>query len=158
MLTVTDTTIGNGWQASPSSFGRANSVGTNIIGPTAITAQALGYTGVSVDVATGTVTVGIAGTVNTTLKNQLSSTRVGGFDWSLTSSTVATQTQGILRLTTCDSFSNTGTVETTFDTSHSTYSIASGQGIAAESVPMVNSSSNTSGGTPYLSFAAFPSS
>jgi len=158
MFFATDTTIGKGWQPTPSSFGGANPIGTNINGPTAITQQALGYPQASVAVPSGTVTVGIAGAVNTTLTNQLSTTAIGGFDWSSTASTVVTQTQGILRITTCDSFSNTGTVETTFDTSHSTYSIASGQGIAAESVPMVNSSSNTSGGTPYLSFAAFPSS
>jgi len=159
MLYVTDTTVGPGWQATPTGFGSDTSVGTNIGGPSAITGQALGYPSVSVGVPASTDTpFTVAGAVNTTLVNQVSGTAWGGFDWISTTSTVGTQTVGILRITTCDSFSNTSTLETTFDTVHSTYSIASGQGIAAETVPVVYSSTAPGNAVPVLTFSAFPSS
>ena len=159
MLYVTDTTIGPGWQPTPSSFGSDEPVGTNISGPSFITQQALGYPSVSVGVPASTdPAFSIAGAVNTTLINQVTQQAWGGFDWVSTISTVGTQTVGILRITTCDSFSNTSTSETTFDTSHSTYSIASGQGAAAETVPVVYSTSTDGNAIPVLTFSAFPSS
>jgi hypothetical protein len=156
MLSVTDSTIPPGWQPTPSSFGADNSVGTNISGPSSIEATGSGWPSVSLAVPTGTETYILTGTVPTTDVNQLTTTAFGGFDWVSTTSTKGTLTVGILRVTTCDSFSNTGTTESTFDTGHSTYSMASGQGAAAETVPAVYSASSSQEPNPFVAFPAFP--
>lgn len=153
-----DVTLGQGWQATPTTFGNGQSIGTNISGIPAVTAQDLGNPGVSVVPVEGTTAVAIAGNVPTTLLSLYLATQAGGFGFNSTEGTTLTNFPGIQRVTTCDSLSNTSTAQATYDASSiaSTSSLAPGQGQANETVPYGNLTTQASPTPPFLAFAAFP--
>jgi hypothetical protein len=62
---------------------------------------------------------------------------------------------GIYNITTRDSFSNTGTTQTTIGNPYGTMSLAPGHGLAAQSLPLVKYDS-IYGTTNFLNFPAFP--
>lgn len=168
-----DTTVGPGWQV-PSSMGAGAPIGTNV-SASAAAEVALGWPAVSVPVLNSTDTANVAGAVPSTFVNLQETSRMGGFSWNTSASTVITLTGSqtssstdslgnpttvtvdapakIWRATTADSFSNTATTEY----STSVISIGPGQGIAFESVPEVASQSSQDSPAPFLNFPAFPS-
>lgn len=155
--TVAAATIGEGWQAG--SVGRGEPIGTNLAPGTTstISETALAWpTSVQMAVADSDAAV-IAGVVPITLTNTRTTSRAGGYGWNTTIGSTFSQTSGIHRMTTCDN-STSGTVEKTWGAgANSTYSLAWGQALAAESVPWANSTSSSGGDSQFLSFAAFPS-
>jgi len=170
--TYADTTIGQGWQPTPTTFGSSEPIGTNISGPPNVTFGATGFpASVSVAVvpsSTTTTRVGvpsttstsyaaaIVGAVNSTLQNTIQTSVMGGFDWNSTASTVISNTGGIERITTCDSFSNTGTTQITWSGPGTTSSVLPGDGMAAESVPMVATNSSMDTPINFINYPAYP--
>lgn len=159
-LTFTDVTIGQGWQATPTDFGRQQPMGTNIGGIGAVATQAFGWPQASVavlPVGDTAVTITLAGLVPTSLKNTVETTALGGFGWDSTETTTVANTPGVQRQTLCDSFSNTTTSQVTWNSTNLTLTLGPGDGIAVEAIPIAESTTapDTSS-NPFLQFPAFP--
>lgn len=155
---VADVTIGEGWQAG--SLGRQQSIGTNIASGTESTVSdqaTIWPPSVKTPVASSSDAYAPAGSVPQTLRNVKSTSTFGGYGWVSTDGSTASQSSlGIHRITTCNS-SSSGTSQKTWSPTASTVSISSGVGLAAESVPIANSTSTNNGDSQFVSFSAFPS-
>jgi hypothetical protein len=152
-------TIGEGWQAG--SIGRQQSIGTNIAAGTESSASEVATIwppSVKTPIAGSSDAFGVAGSVPQTLHTIKSTSTFGGFGWVSTDGSTASQSAlGIHQLTTCKG-SSSGTSKITWSPTASTVSIASGVGLAAESIPIASSSSQSSNGdSQFVSFSAFPS-
>lgn len=155
-LSVREITIGAGFQ-SPASIGRLQPIGTNLVSGlvSSVDSTALGWPRTDVaPLATGSADIGIAGAVPITRTNSRTATIVGGFGWDSTKATTVSATIGVHRLTTANS-TTTGVTTTQWGSTDSTYSLSSGHGLVAETVPLVNSRLTTSA-MPFVNFPAFP--
>lgn len=157
MPTVKAITIGEGWQAQ--SLGRLQPIGTNLAAGTASSVSEVATIwppSVKLAIVSSTDAVSLAGSVPTTRLNSKQTSRIGGYGWDSTAGSTASQTIGIHRITTCNG-SSSGTIEKTWTPASSTLALTTGEAIAAESVPLVNSSTSTNGDSRFLSYSAFPS-
>ena len=143
---------------SPQSIGPGEPVGTNISASDTVTESALGWlSDVTVPViADSAASITLQGSVDTTNSIISQTSRFGGFGFNSLAATVATIPNGIVQMTTCDSFSNTTTLNSTFDpVTNSTYQISQGQGMAVETVPQVASQSSQDTPILFLNYPAF---
>ncbi len=149
-------TIGAGFQ-TPTQLGRGFPIGTNVAAGTDSTVAGVSTawpTSVLTPVATDPAAVGLDGTVPQTLVWSRTTSKFGGFGWDSTATTTASATQGIHRMTTCDS-TTSGTVGTTWSGTSTTYTMTDGQALTAESVPLAASRLSNSH-VPFVNYSAFP--
>lgn len=153
-ISYTAASIGRGFQAS--ALGRSVAIGTNLslsassstdtttltFSTTSSVSLALGWPRtVQTPIMRAGDTATHVGSVPQTLTNTRQTSRFGGVGWE-TVSTIGTDTIGIHRMTTQDATGGTATTMKTWNITASTFSLAGGQALAAESVPLLSVSSN----------------
>ncbi len=104
--------------------------------------------------STATVSIAIAGSVPITLSNTRTTTQFGGYGWNPTASTTITNNSGVHNATVVDATSWT-TTQLNWGTAGS-FSIAPGQAIALQAVPVASSVASSAAPNPYLNYPLHP--
>jgi hypothetical protein len=104
---------------------------------------------------TATVSITTVGAVNSTLSNTRSTTQFGGYGWNSTVSTTITAQSGRHRATIVDSSSWT-TTDINWSSTTTSFSIAPGQAIGLQALPIARSTTSTIAANPFLNYSRTP--